>query len=112
MFDELAIDNDLSTQETIHVDTHHTTYQQNVACRDQHRIEDRPKIPQELWDQLDLAAKLWYCGRDKEDIDKIVANQSRQQSVNQVASLQMPEASSSASCVAYNGVLTPTSCQS
>ena len=77
MFDESAIYNDLSTQETIHVDTHHTTYQQNVARRDQRCIEDRPKIPQELWDKLDLAAKLWYCGRDKEDIDKIVANQSR-----------------------------------
>ena len=71
MFDKSALDNDLSTQETIHVDTHHTTYQQNVARCDQRRIEDRPKIPQELWDKLDLAAKLWYCGRDKKDIDKI-----------------------------------------
>ena len=62
---------------------HDVQLQQNAARRDPRPIADRPKIPQEIWDKLDLAAKVWYCGRDKEDIDKIVANQTRQQSAQQ-----------------------------
>ena len=69
------------THNASHEPIHNVNYLQHAARRDPRRVEDRPKIPQELWDQLDLAAKLWYCGRDKDEIDKIVANQSRKQSV-------------------------------
>ena len=35
---------------------HDVQLQQNVARRDPRRVEARPKIPQEIWDKLDLAA--------------------------------------------------------
>ena len=83
MFDESPSYDTIVNHDTSHEPSHDFHLQQNVARRDPRRIEDRPKIPQELWDQLDLAAKLWYCGRDKTDKDKIVANQTRQQSAQQ-----------------------------
>ena len=81
MFEDVASYDASPTHGTSHELVQNVSYLQHAACRDPRRVEDRPKIPQELWDQLDLAAKLWYCGRDKEEIDKIVANQSRKQSV-------------------------------
>ena len=83
MFDESPSYDTIVNHDTSHEPSHDFHLQQNVARRDPRRIEDRPKIPQELWDKLDLAAKLWYCGRDKTDIDKIVANQTCQQSAQQ-----------------------------
>ena len=74
MFDDSHPYDAMHNYDTQSVQYHDVQIQQNVARRDPCRIKDRPKIPQELWDKLDLAAKLWYCGRDKEDIDKIVTN--------------------------------------
>ena len=90
MFDDLPSYGETPTHETFTEPVNNGSYLQNVARRDPRRIEDRPKIPQELWDKLDLAAKLWYCGRDKSEIDKIVANQSRNQSVQYTAIQELP----------------------
>ena len=43
----------------------HAQFLQNVTRLDQRPIQDRPKIKQEIWDQLEFDQKLWYCGRDK-----------------------------------------------
>ena len=66
----------------------HAQYLQNVTRLDQQPIQDRPKIKQEIWDQLELEQKLWYCGQDKEFIDKAVAQPNRQQRAQQ--SLMLP----------------------
>ena len=31
---------------------------------------DRPRIPKELWDQLPIDARLWYCGKTKVEIEQ------------------------------------------
>ena len=38
---------------------------------------DRPHIPKELWDQLDIDAKLWYCGKSKQEIAQYKNTSSR-----------------------------------
>ena len=66
MFDDVTSYDAPPTHDASHEPIHNVNYLQHAARRDPRRVEDRPKIPQELWDQLNLAAKLWYCGRDKE----------------------------------------------
>ena len=76
MFEDVTSYDALPTHNTSHELVQNISYLQHAARRNPRCVKDRPKLPQKIWDQLDLAAKLWYCGRYKEEIDKIVANQS------------------------------------